>query len=210
MNQGDYSTAIEFCDKSLQIQLQIYGPLHPHCAKSLNNLGNIYALMGQYENAVNQLDRALRVRLKLYGECHIDTANSYNNLGLAYKSLKDTRKAMLYYEKTLRIMVKLLGSNHPEMHTLYRNLGSVHAALGNNKMAVHFFEKSLAITQPRFGLEDKVVVATTRALHRAQQGLWVQLARDNVRVKTVAEAESPDEPNWTAQRLHPHEVDSVV
>jgi tetratricopeptide (TPR) repeat protein len=60
----------------------LLGLEHPDTANSLNNLGELYHVMGEYGKAEPLDQEALRIRQKVIGPEHPDTANSLENLAL--------------------------------------------------------------------------------------------------------------------------------
>ncbi|CAF4941345.1 unnamed protein product [Rotaria socialis] len=67
---GDYSKALEFCEKSLKIR-QVSLPLtHPDLATSYNCIGEVYNGMGEYLKALSYLEKALSIYRNSLPETH--------------------------------------------------------------------------------------------------------------------------------------------
>ena len=59
-SQSDYSSALDYYQKSLNMQLTIYGdPTHPKVAASYNNIRSVYQSPGDYSSALSWYRRGL-------------------------------------------------------------------------------------------------------------------------------------------------------
>jgi tetratricopeptide (TPR) repeat protein len=65
--QGNYSKALEYCNKDLEIQEKVLGKDHPNNATSYNNIGNIYNNIGEYKKAFEYHFKALEIFKKNMG-----------------------------------------------------------------------------------------------------------------------------------------------
>ncbi|CAF4316735.1 unnamed protein product, partial [Rotaria sordida] len=79
---GDYSKALEFYEKDLEITKKALPPNHPDLATSYNNIGGVYKNMGDYSKALEFYERSLKIKEKALPPNHPDLASSYNNMGL--------------------------------------------------------------------------------------------------------------------------------
>jgi tetratricopeptide (TPR) repeat protein len=143
--QGKYAEAIEYCEKSIQIEETIADPNDPDLATSYNNIGGVYYNMGEYVKALEYYNKALEIRRKTLSENDPDIAQSYNNIGLMYDKMGDYKTAVEYHEKTLEIYKKTLPSNHPLLATSYNNIGMVYDSMGDYKRALEYYEKAFEI-----------------------------------------------------------------
>jgi tetratricopeptide (TPR) repeat protein len=146
-DQGKYTEAIIYYEKSLKIRQKTLPANHPHLATSYNNIGSVYDNMGEYSKALSYYEKALEIRQKTLPTNHLDLATSYNNIGGVYKNMGDYSKALSYYEKDLEISQKTLPANHPDLATSYNNIGSVYDNMGEYSKALSSHEKSLEISQ---------------------------------------------------------------
>jgi len=74
--KGQYDRAVVVARKALAVAEKTLGPHHLSVAKSLNNLGVLYAVQGQYAQAEPPYNRALAIREKALGPDHPDVAMS--------------------------------------------------------------------------------------------------------------------------------------
>ncbi|KJU87027.1 hypothetical protein MBAV_000769 [Candidatus Magnetobacterium bavaricum] len=157
---GDAKQAIVFFEKSLTIELAVYGERHPSVATSYNNIGGAWRALGDPKQAIAFLEKSLAIWLEVYGERHPSVATSYNNIGLAWDTLGGAKQAIAFYEKSLAIKLEVYGERHPDVATSYNNIGSAWYTLGDPKQAIAFYEKALAILLEVYG-ERHPYVATS-------------------------------------------------
>ncbi|CAF4380811.1 unnamed protein product, partial [Rotaria sordida] len=69
---GDYSKALEFCEKAHKIFEKALPPNHPNLATSYNNIGQVYKDMGNYSKALEYYEKALKIREKALPSNHPD------------------------------------------------------------------------------------------------------------------------------------------
>jgi tetratricopeptide (TPR) repeat protein len=146
-DQGKYTEAITYYEKSLKIRQKTLPANHPDLATSYNNIGEVYNNMGEYSKALSYYEKALETRQKTFPANHPHLASSYNNIGLVYMNMGEYSKALSYYEKALEIWQKTLPANHPHLATSYACLGSVYDNMGEYSKALSYHEKALEIYQ---------------------------------------------------------------
>jgi tetratricopeptide (TPR) repeat protein len=144
---GKYAEAIEFYEKSLEINQKILPTNNPHSASTYSNIGLVYDNMGEYSKALSYHEKALEIRQKVLPENHPDLATSYACLGFVYKNMGEYSKALSYYEKDLEISQKIFPENHPHLATSYNNIGLVYDNMGEYSKALSYYEKALKIRQ---------------------------------------------------------------
>ncbi|CAF4256765.1 unnamed protein product, partial [Rotaria sordida] len=98
-DQGDYQQALDFYDKSIEIERIILPGDDPDLAISYNNISQVYKNMGDYSKALEFHEKAHEIREKALPSNHPDLANSYNNIGQVYNNMGDYSKALESYEK---------------------------------------------------------------------------------------------------------------
>ena len=91
---GKYEHAVEYYERSLEMNKQIYGDKpHPDVAASLNTLGNTLLHLGKYDQAIEYCERSLEMRKQIYGDKpHHDVATSLYNLGLVWRKRATPKK----------------------------------------------------------------------------------------------------------------------
>ena len=72
-SQGHYERALEYYQKSLDIQIKVVGHDHIDLAASYTNVGVVYHKQGNTEQATEMYTKAYRVYLKVLGPDHPQT-----------------------------------------------------------------------------------------------------------------------------------------
>jgi tetratricopeptide (TPR) repeat protein len=143
--QGNYTEAITFCEKSLEIRQKTLPPNYPDLATCYNNFGGVYDNMGEYSKALSYYEQSLEIKQKTLPPNHPDLATSYNNIGFVYSNMGEYSKAFSYYEKSLESLQKTLPANHPDIASSYNNIGLVYFKMGEYSKSLSYYEKSLEI-----------------------------------------------------------------
>ena len=110
-------------------------------AITLNNLGQVYYLMGDRKKALEVFGQSLsmmQAQGDKYGE-----ATALSNLAATYEELGDTKKAFEYYDKALPLR-RAAGDRTGEGVTL-SNIGYLLSHSGEGLKAIDYFNQSLAI-----------------------------------------------------------------
>ncbi|CAF1133141.1 unnamed protein product [Adineta steineri] len=145
--QGEYSEALTYFEKALEIKQQLLPSNHPTMAHFYHNIGLVYDGMGDYPKALTYYEKAIAIQQQSLPSRHLHLGSSYNNIGSAYRNMGDYPKALSYYEKDLAIQQQSLPSNHPDLGGSYNNIGLVHEDMGNFAKAHSFFEHAVQIGQ---------------------------------------------------------------
>ena len=69
---GEYSTALSYFKKTLEIQQQTLPPNHPDIAMTNNNIGMIYQSIGKYSTALSYFKKALEIQQQSLPHNHPD------------------------------------------------------------------------------------------------------------------------------------------
>ncbi len=148
---GDYTRALEYHEKSLEIRLKLFGEHHRDTAQSLNSVGNTYAIIGNKERALEHHEKSLKIRQELFGELHPDTAQSFYNIGFTYGKMGQNKLALVQYEKSLKIRQELFGELHPDTAQSLNSVGNTYAIVGNKERALEYIEKALKLRRELLG-----------------------------------------------------------
>ncbi len=159
--KGHYDKAIEYYEKALESDLNIYGEDHPNVATYRNNLGATWKAKGDYDKAIEYYEMALKSDLSNFGESHPKVATRWNNLGEAWRSKGKYDKAIEYYEMALKSDLNHFGEDHPNIAAYRNNLGVTWNARGEHDKAIEYLEKALESDIKTFG-EKHSNVATYR------------------------------------------------
>ncbi len=112
-------------------------------AKTLGNLGNVYANQGLYIKAIEHFLMALKINETL-NNLKLQAVN-LGNLGIIYKKQKNYAKALLYYFKSLQITH---GSEYLQTYAnTLGNIGLVYSEMKNFSSALTYYLKALALAK---------------------------------------------------------------
>ena len=138
----DYSKALSFLERSLEIYKVALPPNHPDLAKSYNNIGNVYSDMGEYSKALSSYERSLEIKKVALPPNHRLLAISYNNIGVVHYDMGEYSKALSSYERSLEIYEVAFPPNHPEFANSYNNIGLVYENMGEYSKALSYLQKA--------------------------------------------------------------------
>ncbi|CAF1373514.1 unnamed protein product [Rotaria sp. Silwood1] len=144
-NLGEYSKALFYYEKSLDIDKKILSPNDLSLASSYNNIGMVYKNMGEYSKALSYYEKDLEITKKALPPNHPDLAASYNNIGNVYDNMGEYSKALSSYERSLEIRKIALPPNHPDLAASHNNIGLVYDSMGEYSKALSSYERSLEI-----------------------------------------------------------------
>ncbi|CAF1614471.1 unnamed protein product [Rotaria sp. Silwood1] len=144
-DMGEYSKALLYYEKSLDIYKKILSPNDLRLASSYNNIGAVYDNMGEYSKALSYYEKDLEITKKALPPNHPDLAASYNNIGMVYDNMGEYSKALSSYEQSLEIQKIGLPPNHPDLAASYLNIGAVYYNMGEYSKALSSYEQSLEI-----------------------------------------------------------------
>ena len=151
-DMGQYSKALEYHFKALEIREKILGPEHYYTAISYNNIGIVYDHLGNYSEALEYSLKAQEINEKNFGTEDKLTAKTYNNIGYIYFHQRDYPKALEFYYKALTIFENTLGLEHLDTATSYDNIGMVYEDQRNYSEARKRFCNALEIREKVLGL----------------------------------------------------------
>ncbi|CAF1380610.1 unnamed protein product, partial [Didymodactylos carnosus] len=144
---GNYSIALSYYEKTLEIQLNILPPNHSKLATTYSNMAQVLNSMGSYTTALSYHEKALKIQQKSLSLDHPDLIPTYNNIGELHRSMGDYSVALSYYEKTLTIQQKFLPPNHPSLAITYNNTAVTLNFMGEYLAALSYYKKTLEINQ---------------------------------------------------------------
>jgi len=117
--RGDFSSALQSKQRSLNIRLELFGEDHSSTADSYHSLEITQHELGDFYSALQSAQRALDIRCKLFGEELSSTADSYHLLGDTQQELGDFYSALQSAQRALNTRRKLFGEEHPSVADSY-------------------------------------------------------------------------------------------
>lgn len=148
---GEYSQALDYYTKALEIRKKKLGINHPDTANSYNRIGMVYNSLGNIEKTIEYYFKAMEIRENVLGKEHPDTAGSYNNVGNMCYQQGQYSDALDYYYKALKIRENRLGEGHFDTASSYSNIGMVYSDMGEYEKAIDYYSKALEIRKRELG-----------------------------------------------------------
>ena len=78
--QGEYDKALEYYEKSREIQEKVLGKDHPSTATTYNNMALVYCAQGEYDKSLEYYEKALKILTVKLGEEHPYTKTVRENI----------------------------------------------------------------------------------------------------------------------------------
>ncbi|MEG4247806.1 CHAT domain-containing protein [Microcoleus sp. Pol10D4] len=110
-------------------------------ARTLSNIGGVYAALGEQQKALEYLSQSLPLS-RAVGDRQRE-AFTLNIIGIVYGDLGENQKALEYYNQALSLR-RAEGNRGSEAANL-TNIGTVYLNLGENQKALEYYNQSLPL-----------------------------------------------------------------
>jgi tetratricopeptide (TPR) repeat protein len=147
----DYSTALEYCQRSLEMLETIPGENILEKTAIYHALGGVYESLNDYPKALEYHRQALEMLETTPGENIPYRAVMYHTLGGVYESLNDYPKALEYHRQGLEIREAFFGKNHAKTEESYKQIRAVYIALKDSSKVREYDKQILEIGEAVFG-----------------------------------------------------------
>lgn len=165
-NLEDYDRALEIYSRVLTLQESTIGELHPHTARTFQDIGLVQAKKGQYDYALRSLQKCLEIQEEVFGTYSPEVAITRSHLGHTIvlrgddgNELMEHRGALQQYRKALVIRERCLGEDHLDVAASYQNIGESLCKLGDFQGALAAYRESLSILESLLGENHSDVAA---------------------------------------------------
>ncbi len=118
LESGNFSEALTYLNRALDIDKAVFGDNHPKVALRLNNIGGCLLNQGEYAKAMVEAERALIIDQANFGEEHPFVALDRNNIGGIWEANGDFTNALKYREQALEILKKVYKPSNPKIRKL--------------------------------------------------------------------------------------------
>ncbi|MEO1017551.1 MAG: tetratricopeptide repeat protein [Pseudomonadota bacterium] len=198
LRDDDAASALPHFQRALEIAERQYGVDDPRTAVELNNLGEVFRLVGDNRRAAAYLERALAIEREHGTSASV--ATTMNNLALSYRSMNQLESAELLYEEALQLLQSGLGPNHPDVAKALNNLAMIYAAQGHSDRALLMIERAVQVSTDAVGTDHPTtrLLARNEATMRRPSG--ATKPSDDVATLTQSNA-SPNSPGAQASNL---------
>ena len=143
-------------------QAERIGSLNPRLARSLNELGVLYAKQHKYEQAEPMFQRSLGVCVAVLGSDHPDVAVILKNIGILKAFQRRYVEADLLLKQSLLLTNRVLGHEHPIAAGTMRTIAVFQAIQGHYGEAEPFIRRSLEIGEKTLGSKHPEVAASRK------------------------------------------------
>jgi CHAT domain-containing protein/tetratricopeptide (TPR) repeat protein len=126
----------------VEIKEKLLKPDDPNLARTYNNLGNLYRVMGQSELAMFYYQKAEEIFKAKFGQRYPMVGKIYSNMGIIYKDNGDLGKSLQYLNYA-RGILDGDPANSEEIASVFNNLGNVYFELKDYGQALHYYKQSV-------------------------------------------------------------------
>ncbi|KAL4895527.1 violaceus kinesin [Aspergillus ambiguus] len=116
-HDGRFNEAEKIDSQTLETQMILLGPEHPHTLASMGNLALTYQSQGRWKEAEEREIQVLKIRKQVLGPDHLDTIISMGNLALTYQNQNRLKEAEELQTQVMEIRKQVLGPEHPDTLT---------------------------------------------------------------------------------------------
>jgi serine/threonine-protein kinase len=141
---GRKQEALAAFQRSLEIQREATGEMHPSYALVLNNLALLYYGMDRLGDAISAMTESVRIRRATLGDRHPQTATALFNLARLQTLAGDLDAAETHAEEALSVALEGYPAGHPRIGKAHEALAVVLEARGEHAAALR--EVTTAIT----------------------------------------------------------------
>jgi tetratricopeptide (TPR) repeat protein len=167
------------CSQALSVREKVFGPNHQEVARSLSDLGLLYAKEGDLARAESFLRRALRIDSSLAESS--DIPGLLNNLGFLYFKERKHSLAEDAFERAITSTERERGPEDSDLVTMLGNVATVNLAHHKFRAAEEHFQRALAIAERSFGRDQITSVRALIGLAQAEGALGKKSEADAFR-----------------------------
>lgn len=131
----EFSAATVSFDKTLELQSQATGKMHPNYAIALNNQAHLLYDMGEPEKAIENLEESLRIRRQTLGDKHPQVATALFNLANIQIAAGNFDAAEHNGQEALKIANASYKPGHPRIGKAHEALAKLYIKNAQTKLA---------------------------------------------------------------------------
>jgi eukaryotic-like serine/threonine-protein kinase len=151
---GHFKTSEELARRTVALDRQLYGKLHPQTGNDLMNLGSAQFALFEYSQAESTYRESIEISKAWYGADHPDVATAMSILGrlLVMEGKQAEAKAIL--EHVLKIQERAYGRVHDRIAVTLDGLGTIAEKNGDLAAAEADFSRAVDIDKALLGLKN--------------------------------------------------------
>ncbi len=150
---GRQDEALGAFERTLELQRQATGEMHPSYAIVLNNLALTYHGMGRLDDAVRTMSDSVAIRRETLGSRHPQTATALFNLARLQTLVGDLDRAEDLAREALDVARSGYETGHPRIGKAHEALGIVLKAKGEHEAALQEISAAIAIYRDAPGVD---------------------------------------------------------
>lgn len=161
INIRDYTAAIQYAQRMLEVSHEVYGKDHLMTVNALNVMGTIYFNNGGFSDAIPLYQRAVEVCEHVLPANHPTLARAYHNLGNTLGSYGDYEKACDYLRKAVTIDEASWDPKTDKPPNIMANrlnsLGYLLMEIGQYEEALIILQRALSIREELHGQDSPLI-----------------------------------------------------
>ncbi len=152
---------------------------------AINNLAELYRIIGKFENAETLYMQVLEKNKKVFGEESPHYINILNNIALLYQKMGNYEKAESFFLQSLEISKKVFGEDNPENVILMNNITTLYHKMGNYKKAESMYLKALEISKNAYGEKHPNTVSLLNNLGTLYDDMGNYVKAESIYLQTL-------------------------
>lgn len=157
-SQGKDKEALEYYEKALALQKEIFPSCHPSIANTLTNIAGVYHAMSRLKERLAYISQALDIYQKTYGERHPKVAHCYDIVADVFSSAGLYDKALTYANMSWEINRTFYSESSEEYASHCNSLGMIYDGLQNDSLALKNYMKAKELSET-LGLDKTSIYA---------------------------------------------------
>jgi tetratricopeptide (TPR) repeat protein len=150
---GDYTAAVDYYQRSLDLKETHVGPNHPTLGFTAASLAQAHAALGDYDQAAELSRRALAILENAFGPDDPQLGVALNNLAYSLEGLEQFGEARSMHERSIEIVSRSWGPDHPQVAISLLNLSSLEKQAGDFQAALDASRRAGEILTAAFGTD---------------------------------------------------------
>ncbi|MFH0901838.1 MAG: serine/threonine-protein kinase [Pseudomonadota bacterium] len=155
-NQGDYSRALEYFQRNLELTEKLFGPSHPNNALVISNLALTFEKLEDRAKEKEYAEKALAIHQQAMDPQHPFVARAHRVVGQSLHNRGEHNEALLHYRQALAISEKAVAADHPDVAGALEGIATELGCLGGKtdeaaehaKRAIKLMESVLGRRHP--------------------------------------------------------------
>ena len=203
MNFGEYSNALEICERLYPICIDVKSDKQLFLMESMSV---IYSKLDDTDKEMEWSKKGYEFSLDTYGEEDFNTIGALNNLAGAYSDNKEYHLALEMFDKLYKLCVKVFGEKNPQSLVALHNLASTYGDLEKYEIAHKLLKKTVDLRVAVLGEDHPYTLLSLSNLglmyvkcHNPEKGL--KIADKVWRIRKKVLGEKHPETLWSMNNL---------